>query len=1495
MSRRKQARPRSCRESLEDRMETGTPEAFLGDGKEGEGVSLDMDNLSGQDGVLVSGDGEKTDEGNQGDTGVEDTGEFTCDNCDQVFYSLTKLLYHSNFECSAGPDEDCVIDLSRVFRAQPQGTQLPFPPSFSLAARCPSRGIVLVAPQGVITQPRLEERSHDAPDMTICSCSRDEMTPVRCDGLCQPPAPSPSPASIYSGDTSQSPSSMDCEPMSPSVAALTPEEVPFSVGLSENHPYGCQFCEKAFSRLGYLKKHEQIHQDLLPYKCEFCFRSFKHKRSRDRHVKMHTGDKKYRCCQCSAAFARSDHLKIHEKNHQMGKPFLCPECNCSFTSLGTLTAHMMTHKSPGEAQFSCPQCGARCQGAEALQVHLSRHCAGPSSTSSGERGQGRVYGVEEARGQRTVCPVCSEVFMSIEELMEHMPQHNVVTFSMVSPTRPVSTSSMASQNDPDQITSPGHFAAVAEDKNVCPYCYREDFPTLELLEIHMQSVHSVKPTDIYTCNYCNAPYPNLYSLHEHMRVIHKNQPCLDIKYPCSFCSMEFNSIELLAEHRHQKHNRMVNSPQQHKQILEAITCIQCSMVFENPATLQEHLMMVHAKNMKEEMKTPAKRHKSSSGQSSSNNNHDTTVTKHLRAALFSKSPSQNGTVTQESKPNTGVTCDQCNATFTNMEDFQCHMKLHLGAGGGCHRCSYCNKDFPTSDLLETHTFVHFLHQSTEYGCTSCVKIFHKPDELQKHLMDIHAHHLYRCSLCKEIFDSKVNIQVHFAIKHSNECKLFKCTECGSMFRSEMEWQLHVKVSHLQIAKPFRCLFCRDSFVTEIELQCHLTTHKKSFHCTMCSESFHVEYLLDKHLEEAHNPERHLVTETVHIKVEKENIHVNVTSTTPSSLLPTKSPEPSTSLWKTMETCVWYTCNICDTKFNQPAALQLHKLQEHQQKISSPSKLNPSPQSPVTKSSSQTTTRVVAKSPHSGSQEHTEGGERLTHGCCFCSQTFRSKTEMDKHMKIHVNSGGQKCNICDEVFSSANVLAEHKLQHCKVPQGNVCVGCKKTLKTEEQFYIHSQEHAVQGAMMQCIICRQSLASMIELQMHGKHHFQVKPSFYTCCVCLKTFDSRENLISKLNSSGRTYYVCKPCYHGEMSEHMCQQCGATFPSRDLLDSHVLTHRKTYQCIKCQESFSSEYEIQIHVATHMIQEGNIHECKLCLKTFESPAKLQCHLIEHTYGSSEMRCHVCGSLFMRAVDIQAHAVEHGLPARSYCCSQCNQKFFFSAELENHLLSHTQEGTSSSSSPSELGCPDCTQTFSDIAKLHAHRKLHEKSSGAYKCSLCQDVFSNIGEMQTHFFSIHADGQAAKNGFTCTECSLDFTNLANLQTHMKIHSAGKENRKSHMKSHSNVKPFVCPICGKGFSRKGHVKDHMRVHFAQDPTNPDILESIQDPDNGSTSDTLSPASDGGPWKSNNAVGDDESSEVNQAWTNHSEEGAEEAEMDSGADNDNEAAIETTAMMG
>ena len=348
-----------------------------------------------------------------------------------------------------------------------------------------------------------------------------------------------------------------------------------------------------------------------------------------------------------------------------------------------------------------------------------------------------------------------------------------------------------------------------------------------------------------------------------------------------------------------------------------------------------------------------------------------------------------------------------------------------------------------------------------------------------------------------------------------------------------------------------------------------------------------------------------------------------------------------------------------------------------------------------------------------------------------------------------------------------------------------------MKNEEQFYAHAQQHGFQGTNMQCIVCRQTLASMLELQMHGKHHFQSPALFYTCCVCLGMFDTKENLISKLNTSGRTYYVCKPCYHGEMaSEHRCSTCSVKFETASALETHMASHKKTYQCIKCQQSFASEYEIQVHVATHVMQEGNVHDCKMCGTVFDSPAKLQCHLIEHTFEGGEIRCYVCDGLFSHAGAIQMHVLEHGLGARRYACTTCPQSFFFSAELQNHILSAhavtpsstTGSGGSRRASPPShhnaqgiLQCPECPQTFTSLLALGAHRSVHDhpssrksalehptkglpsssppisqnsapssagsgsgrESSETLQCSLCPQRFSAVSALQQHFLSIHA--------------------------------------------------------------------------------------------------------------------------------------------------------------
>jgi len=71
-------------------------------------------------------------------------------------------------------------------------------------------------------------------------------------------------------------------------------------------------------------------------------------------------------------------------------------------------------------------------------------------------------------------------------------------------------------------------------------------------------------------------------------------------------------------------------------------------------------------------------------------------------------------------------------------------------------CGECSMTFDSDDDLESHVAsAHYLCLATEYGCTSCLKLFARPEDLQKHLIDIHAHQLYRCTLCKQVFDSKV--------------------------------------------------------------------------------------------------------------------------------------------------------------------------------------------------------------------------------------------------------------------------------------------------------------------------------------------------------------------------------------------------------------------------------------------------------------------------------------------------------------------------------------------------------------------------------------------------------------------------------------------------------------------------------------------------------------------------------------------------------------------
>lgn len=123
-------------------------------------------------------------------------------------------------------------------------------------------------------------------------------------------------------------------------------------------------------------------------------------------------------------------------------------------------------------------------------------------------------------------------------------------------------------------------------------------------------------------------------------------------------------------------------------------------------------------------------------------------------------------------------CNQCDLRFASFEGFQAHLKSHLEMLLRRQSCPQCNKeDFESQEALLQHLTVHYTTTSTQYVCESCDKQFSSVDDLQKHLLDMHTFVLYHCTLCQEVFDSKVSIQVNFflfsqkilASGHEQEC------------------------------------------------------------------------------------------------------------------------------------------------------------------------------------------------------------------------------------------------------------------------------------------------------------------------------------------------------------------------------------------------------------------------------------------------------------------------------------------------------------------------------------------------------------------------------------------------------------------------------------------------------------------------------------------------------------------------------------------------------
>lgn len=431
-------------------------------------------------------------------------------------------------------------------------------------------------------------------------------------------------------------------------------------------------------------------------------------------MKSHEIQEIYPCQICDLEYPTMAALMSHQNAHKPKTTYprdrksesCCQDCGDIFFTEKDRENHTCPSLG-GKRTFQCQHCSAICVGPTALALHCEHAHSSPGS-------------------DQNKCPLCFKCFLSLDELTAHMKIHDLPN---TDPGRDLLLAAPDFQNVDigSNILSSTNGRGISEYL-ICPYCFRDDFETIESLELHMQGVHSVKPTEVYTCNYCNAPYKNLYSLHEHMRAIHQNQPSMGIKYPCSRCGKEFPSIESLQDHKKRIHYRQKVSDTTH-------TCSHCNLAFVSAAALYEHVSATHPDLGKRlEDKTRLRSPKSTT-QSKSQRPQTSTLKAHTSPASFSeahtiinvpepshllrhlKSPVKSETnpvifpsqtppfadsslhTSPNDTPPVGntdtrqdtITCEYCKATFNDATVYQNHVMIHIDSVLGKFICRQCQQ------------------------------------------------------------------------------------------------------------------------------------------------------------------------------------------------------------------------------------------------------------------------------------------------------------------------------------------------------------------------------------------------------------------------------------------------------------------------------------------------------------------------------------------------------------------------------------------------------------------------------------------------------------------------------------------------------------------------------------------------------------------------------------------------------------------------------------
>ena len=112
---------------------------------------------------------------------------------------------------------------------------------------------------------------------------------------------------------------------------------------TDERPYSCDLCGKAFRRQDHLRDHRYIHSKEKPFKCTECGKGFCQSRTLAVHKILHMEESPHKCPICRRSFNQRSNLKTHLLTHTDHKPYECNQCKKVFRRNCDLRRHKLTH------------------------------------------------------------------------------------------------------------------------------------------------------------------------------------------------------------------------------------------------------------------------------------------------------------------------------------------------------------------------------------------------------------------------------------------------------------------------------------------------------------------------------------------------------------------------------------------------------------------------------------------------------------------------------------------------------------------------------------------------------------------------------------------------------------------------------------------------------------------------------------------------------------------------------------------------------------------------------------------------------------------------------------------------------------------------------------------------------------------------------------------------------------------------------------------------